>query len=220
MTGSPDAQEVPAAARWRRKLDFTRHAADPLSLAKYLWPHVTFYREQRQILESVVENKETVVTAGNMLGKDFIAGYIAVWFFLTRNPVRIITTSVKDDHLRVMWGEIGRFVNTCKYRLLAKDGGPLIVNHREIKKVHRGVVDPISYLLGMVSEKGEGMAGHHAAHTLLMIDEASGVDDLVYDQGRTWAKKVFMISNPNPCSNFFYNAVKGGDVLDPTGPVV
>lgn len=196
-------------------MDFTRHARDPMRLARYLWPTVTFYDRQREVLESLVDNVETFVPAGNMLGKDFTAGYAALWFFLTRNPVRVITTSVRDDHLRVLWGEIGRFVSTCRYKLEAKDGGPLIVNHREIRKVHRGVRDDISYLLGMVSEKGEGMAGHHAAHTLVIGDEASGLDDTVYTQAGTWAKRALYLGNPNDCQNFFRAAVEGGDLIQP-----
>jgi hypothetical protein len=69
----------------------------------------------------------------------------------------------------------------------------------------------ISYLLGMVSQKGEGMAGHHARYTLGIIDEASGVDDLVYTQMDTWAKRKLIIGNPNPTENFFKKLVVGGD---------
>jgi hypothetical protein len=46
----------------------------PLKLAAVLWPHVTFYREQKAIIESVWANDETFVPAGNKLGKDFVAG--------------------------------------------------------------------------------------------------------------------------------------------------
>lgn len=127
---------------------------------------------------------------------------------------RIITTSVKDDHLRVLWGEIGRFIQTSAYPLITKQGGNLLVNHHDIRWVNQdGEVNPISYLRGMVSEQGEGMAGHHAAYTLAIIDEASGVDDNVYDQVRTWAKRILVIGNPNPCANFFYKAVKMGDII-------
>lgn len=41
---------------------------DPLKLAKALWPNVTFYKQQREIIYSVAENDETFVPAGNMLG--------------------------------------------------------------------------------------------------------------------------------------------------------
>ncbi len=152
--------------------------------------------------------------------KDFVAGYIAVAYFLLHHPVRIVTTSVKDDHLRVLWGEIGRFIDTAQPPLGlppldSKRGGPLVVNHRDIRKVISGTQCKISYLRGMVSEKGEGMAGHHAANTLMIIDEASGVDDMVYTQGDTWARRKLIFGNCNPCApnHFFYRGVTEGDLV-------
>lgn len=186
-----------------------------MKLKDALWPEVQFYKEQKDIIYSVEENPETFVYAGNMLGKDFVAGFIALSYFIRYPTVRIITTSVKDDHLRVLWGEIDRFIETSALKLRFKDGGPLLVNHREIKKMsyHSDVVKcPISYMIGQVSEKGEGMAGHHAPYTLAIIDEASGVDDIVYTQMDTWAKRKLVIGNPNPCTNFFYKAYKKGEV--------
>jgi len=41
---------------------------DPLQLAKLCWPDVVFYKEQRDIIYSVLDNDETFVPAGNMLG--------------------------------------------------------------------------------------------------------------------------------------------------------
>jgi hypothetical protein len=185
------------------------YVTDPIKLSKILWPHVEFFDKQWEIIYSVVENDLTVVPAGNMLGKDFVSGFIAVYSFLVNPEARIITTSVKDDHLRVLWGEIGRFVQSSRFPLLKDQGGPLIFNHRDIRKIVRGQECKISYLRGMVSEKGEGMAGHHAAFTLGIIDEASGVDDMVYTQMDTWARRILLIGNCNPCENFFKTAVKG-----------
>lgn len=117
--------------------------------------------------------------------------------------------------MRVLWGEINRYLQSSRYPLFAKEGGPLVVHFRDIRKVDTVTreVDPISYLRGMVSEKGEGMAGHHAKYTLGIIDEASGVDDLVYTQMDTWAKKKLIFGNPNPTTNFFYKFSKAGNVL-------
>ncbi len=190
--------------------------ADPVKFARILWPEVRFYSKQVEIIHSVLQNDETVVHAGNQLGKDFVAGFICLYYFLLHREVRVVTTSVKDDHLRVLWGEIGRFVMTSKYPLTIDKGGPLIFNYRDIKKVVNGVECEISYLRGMVSERGEGMAGHHAAHTLLVIDESSGVDDVVYTQGATWAKRMLIFGNPNPCANFFFKSVESGDILAPS----
>lgn len=189
---------------------------DPIELQKLQWPDSRFYNKQREILYSVRDNDETIVPAGNMLGKDYITGFIVLWVFLSaisqRLTCRIVTTSVKDDHLRVLWGEIARFVATAKYPLKHDEGGPLIVNHRDIRIAKEGA-QGISYLRGMVSEKGEGLAGHHADITLAVGDEASGLDDLVYTQMCTWAKRILMIGNPNPCSNFFRKACDAGDLI-------
>src|SRR5271165_4609449 len=115
-----------------------------------------------------------------MLGKDFIAGFIGLYYFMRWTPCRVLTTSVKEGHLIVLWGEINRFIQTSRFPLRSDMGGPLLVNHMSIRKYideKNKVLCPISYLIGTVSEKGEGMAGHHAEHTLFIGDEASGLDD-------------------------------------------
>src|SRR5690349_6930938 len=96
------------------RLGLRRLLKNPVAFGRWAWPEAEPYRQQRQIEWSVERNHVTMVPAGNMLGKDWIAGRIAISFF-TRNRLlgrtcRVVTTSVKDDHLRVLWGEIGRWV--------------------------------------------------------------------------------------------------------------
>lgn len=191
---------------------------DPIEMAREFWPDVRFYKEQVEVIDSVEHNDETYVVAGNMLGKDYVTGFICLCLFLrcikAGLTCRIVTTSVAEHHLTVLWGEIGRFVQTCKYPLLAKDGGPLVVNHMEIRR-HREMYakNPLNYLVGRVSEKGEGLAGHHADITLAVGDEASGIADSSYGMFQGWAKRMLFIGNPNPCQSFFYKNVKAGDLL-------
>lgn len=201
------------ARRLQREADLLRWRRDPLAFVYDHWPDVRLYDKQEEIILSVRDNDETVVVAGHQLGKDFISAAVAIWFFTTHHPVRIVTTSVKDDHLRVFFGELGRFLTTAEIPLTRDRGGPLIVNHRDIKKVGSdGNVCPISYLRGMVSEKGEGMAGHHAAYTLFVVDEASGVEDVVFERASTWAKKTLVIGNPYGSGGWFYRADERGDI--------
>lgn len=219
---------------------------DPLQLANVLWPHVHFYDKQVEVIYSVWNNDETYVPAGNKLGKDFVAGFLVLAFFLTRKPCRIVTTSAKDDHLRVLWGEIHNFIATSAVPLDANRGGPLLVNQREIKRLWRNRVDPISYVKGMVasSDTLAAMQGHHATdverarrqvaefgrdkvnfgdygdgvpRTLFVADECSSVPHDYYRMARTWAQRVLAIGNCWPCNNFFYHAVKGRAGTDDQG---
>lgn len=193
---------------------------NPLAFAKIMWPKVKFYNKQREVIESVRDNYETFVPAGNMLGKDFVTAFIALWFFLTRHPCRIITTSVDETQLDgVLWGEIRNFIHTSRYPMDCKKGGPLILNHLHVRKRIGGRTCGISYMIGRVAAKGEGMLGHHVAEvgdgvpkTLFIADEASGVEDIYYDRADTWAKRKLVIGNPYPCNNFFKRGVDGGDL--------
>lgn len=187
---------------------------DPMKLKRDMWPHIEFYNKQIEIIYSVWENDETIVPAGNMLGKDFVAGFIALGWFITHDFVRVVTTSVKDDHLRVLWDEIDMYLSTSAIPLREEHGGPLRCNHRDIRKLAGTKVGvEKSYLVGMVAGKGEAMQGHHSPHSLLVVDEASGVDDIVYDMACTWLKKALIIGNPLPCANFFIKGCKAGDLV-------
>lgn len=43
--------------------------SNPLLFARVLWPRVTFYKQQREIIEAVRDDDEVYVVAGNMLGE-------------------------------------------------------------------------------------------------------------------------------------------------------
>ncbi len=199
---------------------------DPLKFKDLLWPDVTFYNKQREAIYSVRDNLETTVIAGNMLGKDYVAGFIIIWFFLTRHPCRIVTTSAKEDHLRVLWGEIGDFIQSSKYPLEAERGGSLIINQREIKKIVNGVECRKSYIIGKVAsqDKIAAMQGHHIAQTgdgiprtLFVPDECSSLTHAYYLMARTWFNRMLAIGNAWPCDNFFKHAVEGEPGTDDKG---
>ena len=190
---------------------------DPVRLAADLWPEVVFYRKQLEVIYSVERNAETYVTAGNKLGKDFVAGFICLSLFLRSlragRTCRIVTTSVAEHHLKVLWAEIARFASTCRSPLLAEDGGPLGLYHLEIRRASEASAkNPMSYLVGRVSQRGEGLAGHHADITLFVADEASGIADVAYEMSQGWAKRMLIFGNPNNTSNFFRKGVEAGDL--------
>lgn len=203
---------------------------DPIEFGKLCWPHVGFYREQKEIIYSVRNNDETYVPAGNMLGKDFVAAFIVIWFFVSRHPCKILTTSVTESHLDVLWGEIDKFVRTSKWPLDARRGGPLMIQKTQMRKVVKGRVHEDCYAIRRVANDQSiaSFQGHHVtpdpgqpidnlARNLFVADEASGVPDAYYQMASIWAKRVFIFGNPWPCMNFFYRAVKGTPGTDDVG---
>lgn len=191
---------------------------DPVRFTELVWPEVRLYDKQAEIMYSVRDNKETFVPAGNGLGKDFVSALIAIWFFCSRRPARVVTTSVKHDQLNdVLWGEIRHFLDTAAYPL------PIQYNHMHIRQVRNdGRFVPKSELVGQVIAKGEALLGRHLERdiprTLTIFDEASGIDSAVYESSDTWTHRKLVIGNPYPCSNFFKEGVKAGDAPNEWGP--
>lgn len=188
---------------------------EPLVFKDAFWPDVTFYPQQKDIIHSVRDNFETFIVAGNQLGKDFVAGFICLWGFIVHDFSRVVTTSVAERHLNVLWDEIKMYIRTSKYPLIEENGGPLRVNQFSIRKV---IGSPVgvekSYLIGQVARAGEKMAGHHADWNLFVSDEASGCPNDIYEQAQGWMKKSLIFGNPWQCNNFFKKGVKAGDLLD------
>lgn len=193
--------------------------SDPMVFKEVCWPDITFYKEQRDIIYSVVENDETFVPAGNELGKDFVAGFVALWFFCSRRPARVVTTSVQQTQLEdVLWGEIKRFIDTSKIKL------PILQNHMHIRQLRNdGSIVPMCEIRGQVTRQGEALLGRHIERgpgglptTLAIFDEASGIMDSTYNSSSTWAHRKLIIGNPFPCTNFFRKGVREGDLKAPT----
>lgn len=130
---------------------------DPVRLVQVCWPKVNLYTKQAEILRSVWENEETIVPAGNDLGKDFIAGLAIVCFFISRSPCRIVTTAPSNQQLRkVLWGEIKNFVQTSSLPL------PVEVLDADIYQLDSsGARVAKSYVAGVTSKEDENYQGHH-----------------------------------------------------------
>lgn len=199
----------------------------PLELLEECWPHVRFYDKQLEIIRSAFTDDETWVCAGNKLGKDFVAGFVVLAFFLTRRPCRVVCTSVKDDHLDVLWGEIGTFVETSRVPLDHREGGPLIVNQRLIRRVgDDGKECKKSYVKAVVAspDKVHGMQGHHLPRgpdyrpmTMFLTDESSGVPSDYYVMAQSWQHCLFGFGNPWTCDNEFRWAFKGNPATGEKG---
>lgn len=184
---------------------------DPVKFYCLCWPDGKLYDKQVEIMRSVRDNPETVSHAGNKLGKDFISAVICLWFFLSREPVRVISSSSSEGQLeKVLWSEIKQRLDTSVVKF------PLKVGHLEIKKIRPdGTLSPLSYMVGHVTKTIESFQGHHLPkdkpRVLALLDEASGIKREYYDACDSWAHRKLVIGNPLSNDGFFYDLSKGGD---------
>ncbi len=196
---------------------FGQLATNPLKFVSLCWPDMQLYDKQRDILVSLVENKETYVHAANELGKSRIAAIAAIWFFASRQPARVVSSSTTQAQLdSILWTEIRSLISKSRVKF------PFEITALRVRKLDAGRnVLPLDYLVGHVTTNIESFQGHHLPNdkprVLCVLDEASGIPDEFNDAADSWAHRKLVIGNPLSTTNFFYRLCKAGDVPDPTG---
>jgi hypothetical protein len=197
-------------------MQFTEWLEDPLKFCALCWPDIQLYDKQAEILYSLRDDNETVVHAGNELGKDFIAAIAGLWFFMSRAPARVVTTSSSQTQLeQVLWSEMKQRVTTSRFPF------PIKMDTLHVRRLGNGPdgYEPLTYMIGHVTREVENLQGHHLPEDkprcLVIMDEASAIDDKFYDAVDSWAHRKLIIGNPLNTRNFFYRLCRGGDIEDP-----
>ena len=194
-------------------------ATDPLRFIALCWPKMCLFDKQQEVLLSVRDNHETFVHAANQMGKTRIAAIIAIWFFASRTPARVVISSSNETQLEsVLWSEIRQLISSSAWPL------PFVVTHLSIKKrirVGSTETESADYVLGHVTKTVESFQGHHLPsdkpRVLVIFDEASAIGDEYFEASESWAHRKLVVGNPLSTTNFFYRCCKGGDVDDPAG---
>ena len=154
---------------------------------------------QRSILESVRDNKRTAVRSCHGSGKTAIAARIVLWFLAAYPDSRVVTTAPTFTQVRdLLWREIASGV--------AK-GPPGFYGEPNLTRLE---ITPSWFAVGLSTRTPEHFQGHHAEHLLLVVDEASGVDELIYEAAEGFltapGARVLLIGNPTSTSGTFYRA--------------
>lgn len=211
MLNSPSSLEAPPSI-WARVADLLDppadpHATDPVGFAEDVLGF-TAWSAQREIMESVRDNTRTAVRACHGPGKTAVAARIVLWF-LAAHPgrSRVITTAptwaqVADQ----LWREIREAVSAAHARdLLLKWPAP------SATKLDLG---DQWFAIGHSTDRPERFQGHHAEHLLLVVDEASGVDEKIFEAAEGFltaqGARVLLLGNPTRMGGTFHRAFTTG----------
>jgi len=195
-------QELSAIeAEMRRR----RYRADPRLWAKErLGDHL--WSKQVEIMESVRDNRKTLVMSCHEIGKSFIAAEIAAWW-LDIWPVGeafVVTSAPSGAQVRaILWREIGRVhargklrgrVNQTEWFMVTPQGNEELVAFGRKPDEY----DPTAF------------QGIHAKRVLYIFDEANGIRGLLHEAADSLIAndfgKALMISNPDDPTGEYYEA--------------
>ncbi len=167
---------------------------------------------QADVLRAVAERHRVSCRSGHKTGKTAAAAILAWFWFVTRaNSGTVITAPTDRQVKRLVWKELRALRRRATITLptVPKDPGT-------------GVQDDAGgrYIVGFSTDQPENMAGFSGPAMLFIVDEASGVDESIFEaiEGNTAGgeaddpnavAKVVMFSNPTQTSGTFYKSFHG-----------
>jgi hypothetical protein len=161
---------------------------------------------QKAALEAVGKHDRVAIKSGHGIGKTAFLSWVVLWYLTTHYPCKIPFTANSQDQLRdVNWAELSVWIKrlpefirneidlTTERIALKSDPGGSFCAARTASK-----------------ERPEAMQGFHSPHLLFIVEEASGIDDIVFEvaQGAlsTPGAKIVMVGNPTRPNGFFFRA--------------
>lgn len=175
-----------------------RYAADPVSFCREVLKFEP-WSKQREILESVRDHSRTAVRSCHAAGKTATAARAALWFLAVHPHSRVLTTAPTWAQVRdLLWREIHLGYQAAPEFF----GGEIFDTRLELG------TDWLA--LGLSTDRPERFQGHHAEHILLVLDEASGVDQSIIDAAAgaltSPHSRALLIGNPTKTSGEFFDA--------------
>jgi phage terminase large subunit len=159
---------------------------------------------QKKALYAVRDNDRVAIRSGHGIGKTAFLSWLILWWVLTRSPSRIACTANTASQLSdILWAEV------AKWHRRMPDGLKELI---EVKsdKVELTGQDSFAVARTARRETPEALQGFHSPNMLFLIDEASGVDDIIFEVGEgamsTEGAKTVMTGNPTRTSGYFYEA--------------
>jgi len=159
------------------------------------------WEKQEEILNAVRDHRRVAVRACHGVGKTRVAAWVALWFLYCHKNSKVITTAPTWPQVEnLLWREIAAAHASSKYPL----GGKVLQTRIELGKQW--------FALGLSTDKPERFQGFHAEHILLIVDEASGVDQRIFEAAEGFltspGARLLLIGNPTQLSGEFYNAFR------------
>ena len=160
---------------------------------------VKLWSKQEEVLSALVDHPRVAVKSGNGLGKGFCASVAVLWFLYYHDPAIVLSTAPTFRQVRhVLWRQIRQLHRRASDVL----GGKMLDTRWELAEDR--------YAMGLSAESGDQFQGFHNDNMLIVVDEAEGVDDDIYEAIEAVMTaadpRLLLIGNPTTVTGAFRRA--------------
>lgn len=159
-------------------------------------------KQQIQMLTAVAHNNKVSTRSGRGVGKTSTLAFLIIWFLCTRPNAKVVATAPTFKQLNgVLWPEVAKWIKNS----LVKDLFTITS-----KRIYLNESPNSWFADAITAREPEDVQGYHGDHLMIVLDEASGIADEIYDtiQGSLTQhdNKIVLTGNPTRTSGFFYDS--------------
>ena len=184
---------------------FEKYGDDPVGFVRDVL-HVEPDPWQAEVLNWIgTGERRCSIKSGHGVGKSACASWTMIWHLLTKYPQKTVVTAPTVAQLHDALGtECKRWINELPEAFQDQ----LEVLSEQIRLKGAPAESFISFRVSRV-ETPEALAGIHSEHVLLVVDEASGVPEQIYEaSGGSMSganAATLLLGNPVRSSGFFHS---------------
>ena len=161
---------------------------------------------QAEGLKAFRKHSRIAVRAGHGVGKTAYLTFVIHWFMLTHYPCKVPCTANSQSQLfDVLWSELGVW-----HRCMKPEFKKLLIHKNDRIELSEDPANNFAVARTSRRENPEALQGFHSEHVLFVIDEASGVDEKVFEVARgamsTPGAITVLTGNPTRARGCFFNA--------------
>lgn len=168
------------------------------------WQQVEIAHHVRRAING--GKKRISVKSGHGIGKSTILAMLILWFLFCYVDAKVpVTAPTQTQMYDVLWSEIKKWIDRMPPEIKDK------YDHtQDYVRITEHPENWFARARTASKERPEALAGLHADFMFLVVDEASGVPDEIFDAAKsalTGGDVIFvMISNPTRLSGYFYDS--------------
>ena len=162
---------------------------------------------QAEFLEAIASGERKIsIRSGHGTGKSTAASWAMLWFLLMRFPNKVVVTAPTSGQLfDALFAELKRWVNELP---------PALKESLTVKsdRIEFNAAPSEAFISARTSraETPEALAGVHSDNVMLVVDEASGVPEQVFEAAAGsmsgHSAVTIMLSNPTRSSGTFFES--------------
>ena len=158
---------------------------------------------QVEALIAIRDKNKISIKSGHGVGKSAFLAWLVIWWLSTRYPSKIACTAPSAHQLfDVLWSEIGTWLR----KAIPEIREQFIVKSDKIELVGGGS-ETFAVARTSRKESPDALQGFHSPNMLFLVDECSGVDDVIFQvasgAGSTEGSKMVLTGNPTRTSGYF-----------------